>query len=110
MKMQAKVMCFPVSNKTGEWQTTLHRCSGHSGHCLVILVIVWSFRSLFGHSGHCLVIPVIVWSFWSLFGHSGHCLVILVIVWSRDVKFVFFPNSNFVFKIRILFELRSGPK
>ena len=28
----------------------------------------------------------------------------------RDVKFVFFPNSNFVFKIRILFELRSGPK
>ena len=29
---------------------------------------------------------------------------------TRDVKFVFFPNSNFVFKIRILFELRSGPK
>ena len=27
----------------------------------------------------------------------------------RDVKFVIFPNSNFVFKIRILFELRSGP-
>ena len=26
----------------------------------------------------------------------------------RDVKFVFFPNSNFVCKIRILFELRLG--
>ena len=28
----------------------------------------------------------------------------------RDVKFVFFPNSNFVIKIQILFELRSGPR
>ena len=27
---------------------------------------------------------------------------------TRDVKFVFFPNSNFVCKIRILFELRLG--
>ena len=27
-------------------------------------------------------------------------------VGTRDVKFVFFPNSNFVCKIRILFELR----
>ena len=26
---------------------------------------------------------------------------------TRDVKFVFFPNSNFVCKIRILFELRA---
>ena len=35
---------------------------------------------------------------------------LLVVLGARDVKFVFFPNSNFVFKIRILFELRSGPK
>jgi len=24
-KTQSKIVCFPVSNKTGEWQTTLHR-------------------------------------------------------------------------------------
>jgi len=37
-------------------------------------------------------------------------VVLEIVVVIRDVKFVFFPNSNFVFKIRILFELRSGPK
>jgi len=35
--------------------------------------------------------------------------VIHLKVQSRDVKFVSFPNSNFVCKIRILFELRLGP-
>jgi len=30
------------------------------------------------------------------------------VVLCRDVKFVSFPYSNFVFKIRILFELRLG--
>ena len=29
-----------------------------------------------------------------------------LVILSRDIKFVFFPNSNFVCKIRILFELR----
>ena len=34
---------------------------------------------------------------------NGFCNILF-----RDVKFVFFPNSNFVCKIRILFELRLG--
>jgi len=33
---------------------------------------------------------------------------IIITVRTRDVKFVFFPNSNSVCKIRILFELRLG--
>ena len=37
------------------------------------------------------------------------CLHVLsTVIHTRDVKFVFFPNSNFVCKIRILFELRLG--
>jgi len=24
-KTQAKIECFPVANKSGEWQTTLHK-------------------------------------------------------------------------------------
>ena len=43
-------------------------------------------------------------------GGGDDCLVKMIAFGSRDVKFVFFPNSNFVFKIRILFELRLGPQ
>jgi len=33
---------------------------------------------------------------------------IVIVVVARDVKFVFFPNSNFDCKIRILFEFYLG--
>jgi len=66
-KTQTKIACFPVSNKSGEWQTTLHRCSNVCCH-VNVLVVTWMlalqasvYRERSYHSCH-LISPHFIWT------------------------------------------------
>jgi len=67
--------------------------------CLLIFVAWYAWRFVW------LVLRQV--SMYYIQPFSCICLICSVVT-IRDVKFVFSPNSNFVCKIRILFELRLG--